>query len=340
MSKIDKHIEIVRSSKTWLSSMSQDSGDAILSALRSKYSRVSITIVDDLSGLNALVKLNPDLVFLGMKFINNDPKANNNLSEKIWISEYLDKFGITYTGSNKLAHEQSVEKSLAKRCMLNAGVDTSPYFVIKKGDLNSEIKIPKDFIFPLFVKPNNRGGGLGINDKSVVNNLVELKAKVFDISYNLGSDSIIERYLTGREFSVAVFNHTDHDHIHTMPLELVTSPDEFGYRILGSGVKSANKENVLSVDNIALRLSICDLALNAFSALGGRDFGRIDIRIDGNGVPQFLEANLIPSLIEGYGSFPKACYINERINFKSMIFKIVELAFSRGTRNRVTTEIN
>jgi D-alanine-D-alanine ligase len=335
MSKIDKHIEIVRSSKTWLSSMSQDSGDAILSTLRSKYSRVGITIVDDISGLNALVKLNPDLVFLGMKFINSDTATNTELSKKIWISEYLDKFGITYTGSNKIAHERSVEKSLAKKCMLSAGVDTSPYFVIKKSDLNSEIKIPKDFVFPLFVKPNNRGGGLGINDKSVVNNLVELKAKVYDISHNLGSDSIIERYLTGREFSVAVFNQTDQDSIFAMPLELVTSPDEFGYRILGSGVKSANKEHVLSVDNIALRLSICDLALNAFIALGGRDFGRIDIRIDRKGDPQFLEANLIPSLIEGYGSFPKACYLNERIGFKSMIFKIVELAFLRDLNNKV-----
>ncbi len=330
---IDKHIEIVRSSKTRFSSMSRDSGDAILLALRSKYSRVGITIVDNLSDLNSLVKLNPDLVFLGMKFINNDMAPGVELSKKIWISEYLDRFGITYTGSNKIAHEQSVDKSLAKKCILNAGVDTSPYFLINKDDLNSAIEIPKDFTFPLFVKPNNRGGGLGINNKSVVNNLVELKAKVYDISYNFGSDSIIERYLTGREFSVGVFNQTDNDSIYTMPLELITSPDEFGNRILGSGVKSANEESALSLDESELRIAICSLALSAFTALGGRDFGRIDIRIDDQGTPQFLEANLIPSLIEGYGSFPKACYLNEKIGFRSMIFKIVELAFLRDIKS-------
>ena len=67
-----------------------------------------------------------------------------------------------------------------------------------------------------------------------------------------------------------------------------------------------------------------------FDALTARDFARIDIRIDKMGEPQFLEANLIPSLINGYGSFPKACVINLDLDYESMILSIVRLALDRA----------
>ena len=58
------------------------------------YTKVGITIVNDLDDLEALVALRPDLVFLGMKFISHDPALGVNDPEKIWIGEYLDKHGI------------------------------------------------------------------------------------------------------------------------------------------------------------------------------------------------------------------------------------------------------
>jgi len=43
-----------------------------------------------------------------------------------------------------------------------------------------------------------------------------------------------------------------------------------------------------------------------------------------------LEANLIPSLIENYGSFPKACMLNDNLDYEPMILRIVHLAAARG----------
>jgi DNA-binding protein Fis len=80
MGKINQHIEIVSSSITNLSSMSKMSRDAIRKALSKYYKRVEITLVDNLGDLNALIAKNPDLVFLGMKFL---PRSLTPATHKI-----------------------------------------------------------------------------------------------------------------------------------------------------------------------------------------------------------------------------------------------------------------
>lgn len=80
------------------------------------------------------------------------------------------------------------------------------------------------------------------------------------------------------------------------------------------------------------------LALASFHALGARDYGRIDIRLDSDGVANFLEANLIPSLISGYGSFPKACELNIGLEYEPMIISITELGLIRNLNTKAVIE--
>ena len=329
MMKIDKHIEIVRSSDSWLSSMSQLSCDNIFEVLNNTYSRVGVSIVNNLNDLKRLVELKPDLVFLGMKFIPADNTIYSQHSDKIWLADYLDEASIAYTGSNKLAQELDVEKSLAKRRVLDAGLTTSAYNVIGQYQKLVNYVLPPDLIFPVFIKPSNRGGGLGIDSKSIANNQAELKSKVKSISKVLGSDSLIEEYLVGREFSVAILKYGNAPSLIAMPIELVAEPDSSGSLVLSGEIKSANLEKVSVIADSVLKSQICIFALDVFSAIGGRDYGRIDIRLDRRGVPQFLEANLMPSLIDNYGSFPKACHLNMGIGYKQMILTITRLGLLR-----------
>lgn len=115
-----------------------------------------------------------------------------------------------------------------------------------------------------------------------------------------------------------------------MPIELTTTPDKNGISMLSKKVKSSNSENVKEVTDNIIRSNIIELSMKAFNALGARDYGRIDIRMNDNGIPQFLEANLIPSLIDRYGSFPKACMLNISFSYENMILNIVELALNRA----------
>jgi D-alanine-D-alanine ligase len=323
MEKIKKRIEIVRSSTSGLSSMSRTSCDAISAVLAKNFENVGVTVVDNLLDLEALVNRAPDLVFLGMKFIPKDFATGLVEDNKIWLSEYLAEHGIACTGSAQMAYELERDKPLAKQRVLDAGLSTSPFCVIKCdqlldiGDLH--------LTFPLFVKPTNRGGGSGIDSGSVVYNIEELNARVRSIATELQADSLVEEYLPGREFSVAILKEEHSTEFLVMPIELVAPPDKAGVRMLSSKVKSSNTEQVLAVTDESMRAKVVRLALEVFCALGARDYGRIDVRLDAFGIPNFLEANLIPSLISGYGSFPKACVLNIGLEFESMIMRIARL---------------
>jgi hypothetical protein len=56
------------------------------------------------------------------------------------------------------------------------------------------------------------------------------------------------------------------------------------------------------------------------------------MRLSGDGTPKVLEINLIPSLIEGYGTFGKSLQLNKNIGYDEMIARIVSLAFDRKTQ--------
>ncbi|MCA9346497.1 hypothetical protein KC960_03325 [Candidatus Saccharibacteria bacterium] len=328
MAKTNKHIIIVRSPNKRLSSMSKESGDAIFQALSKYFTKVDMVSVSGINDLKSVILLKPDLVFLGAKYIAIDPNRTIDDANKVWLSEYFDKFHIAYTGSMRPAHELEQDKPLAKLRVLESNLMTSPFYVLEpdqkftKG--NSKIS------FPLFIKPANRGGGLGIDSGSVVNSITQLEKKVNLIHKNLKSSVLIEKYLSGREFSVAILRKDGADDYFLMPIELIAPADKKGIRILGQRTKSLNAEEDLLVGEGIIKTKITALAIKVFKALGARDYGRIDIRLDEEGTPHFLEANLMPSLISGYGSFPKACLKNIGVDYENMILRIVSMGLSRS----------
>jgi D-alanine-D-alanine ligase len=326
MSKINKSIEIVSSTQPGLSSMSETSRMAAQTALAKVYTHVSITIINSIDDLDELVARKPDMVFLGMSFLPQDPALGRSDSQKIWISDYLDENEIAYTGSNQYAHLLERNKPLSKQRVLDAGLNTSLFAVLEVGYMptKDEIKLT----YPLFVKPADLGGGAGIDSRSVVHTYEQLVAKVTAVHTRLRTSCLVEQYLSGREFSVAILKKELMAGYDVMPLELIAPQDKNGNRLLSGSVKSADTERFQPVNSPLLKQSLSNLALDVFHALRARDYGRIDIRLDAQDVPQFLEANLIPSLIDGYGNFPKACLLNG-IAYETMLAQIVRLALAR-----------
>jgi D-alanine-D-alanine ligase len=186
--------------------------------------------------------------------------------------------------------------------------------------------------FPLFVKPTSMGGGEGVDKNSVVHNFADLRTKSTALATDLASDSLVEEYLSGREFSVAILEAKLTNEPLAMPLEIVTASNSRGDRILSQAVKADNHESVLPVTDPLIRAKLTTMAMDVFFALGATGYGRIDIRLDSHGVPHFLEANLIPSLIDTYGNFPKACILNIGLGYDDMLLRIVDLGFANQPR--------
>lgn len=330
MPKLPLRIEIVRSHFKHISSMSEVSANDIAATLAKHYSEVIVTHVDTVDHLKALVARQPDLVFAGIYHVTNEETG-----EKIWLADELEKNAIRYTGSGKYANRLSLNKHLAKQRMVESGINTAAFTLARLEDAG-EVNVEK-LSFPLFVKPNNKSGGQGVDEFSVVHTNEALQAKVRSIQAISETDALIEEYLSGREFSVGIIG--DENGFIAMPLELIAEKDSNGDRIRSRAVKVSDAEDMRVITNLSERLNIGNFAVSAFQALGGRGYGRIDIRLDAFGVPYFLEANHIPSLIKSDSSFLRAYEATTGKEYESMIMHIVRLALERSPMKNTAARV-
>lgn len=325
--KINKYIEIVGSSNARLNAMSKQSRLQVLTALQKRYANVQITIIDDMQDLAELVAKKPDLIVLGMKLLLLEPELGYDDSAKVWLSDYLAEHGINFSGSETVSLQLQFDKPVTKQHVLDAGLQSSPYFI----STLDEPTFAHGLTFPLFVKPTNRGGSKGIDKQSVVHTQEALEAKISSVHDEYRADVLIEEYLSGREFSVAVAEDIATGRPVAMPIEIVSPADDNGNSFLSAAVKKADLEKVAAVADSALKTAINDLAISVFESLGSRDYGRIDIRLDAHGIPNFIEANLMPGL-SNHGYLSRCFALNKQLDYDDMIFSIAELGLKRSMR--------
>jgi len=328
--KDEKHIEIVTTRIGRLNLMSDGILDLLHKTLSNYYSKVEISIISKEKELKELIRKKPDLIISGIKYLGFDLNSiQRNSTNKIWFSDFLDEYKIPYTGSSKKSIESEFDKSKAKDIVSEYGCNTAPFFVAKP-DQYTQNNIPIDF--PLFIKPLYEGDSRGIDSNSLVYNFEEYQKRVSSIFKNQGTASLVERYLNGKEYTVAIFQDFKTNSYQVYPIELLAEKNIKGDRILGFADKVIDNELSLKIENEDVKNRISKLALDSFKALGAKGYGRIDIKMDEKGIPYFLEANLIPGLGTGY---LYRCYnLNTGLTYEQMILGIVRNAFETDTTNR------
>ncbi len=297
---------------------------SILTALSVQYDDVKIAAVNTMADLEALVARKPDMVVLGAKLVLLDTKLGYDESPKLWIGAYLDANNIPYTGSDAETLELGYDKPAAKRIVHTAGIDTSRFFISTAASPTYDHELS----YPLFVKPADRWGSKGIDEDSFVANVKELKSKIDSIHQECDSDALIEEYLPGREFSVAVQRIPGSSELLATPIEITIPLDRKGHSYLSKSVKTTDVESTQPVTDHVLGKALSLCASNAFEALQARDYGRIDLRLDSKGRPNFIEANLMPGL-SNHGYMYRCSSQNYSISYGDVILGIVALAFER-----------
>lgn len=317
--KIDKTIEIVIVPKLENINSNQENvgieldEDIILKILSKYYRHVLITQINTQRDLDNLVKRRPDLVFSGVKYFHFN-------STNLWLNDFLDFHNIAYIASSRAALDNEYNKCSAKKIMQSTNIKTACFFVAKPGEYLTEDSIPIGF--PLFIKPVSSGDSMGIDANSVVNDFLSFQSKILEIYQNQNCSSLVETYLSGKEYSVGILEDSTSGNLRAMPIEIIAELNENGHRILDFDIKRNDSEKVLAVTNIKIYQSLSDLAKNAFKVLGGKSLGRIDIRMNHDNVPHFIEANLMPGL--RYGYFYRACLLNLDMSYEQMILTIAE----------------
>lgn len=179
------------------------------------------------------------------------------------------------------------------------------------------------------MKPSDAANGNGIDDLSFVEDIKGFQSKVSELYESYHLPVLVEKYLDGREFTVAIIEDPDGS-LNVSPIEIVPPETGNGLRILGERVKKEDSEVLMRIDDDLLRKRVEDLAIRVFRGLGARDFGRIDIKSTKEGGLFFLEANLVPGMTCGSSYFPKACEIASALSYESVVKLMLENALCRA----------
>lgn len=304
--------------------------DDVLSSLESKGHSVLVTVCETQGDLESVVRRKPDLVVLATKYMPIDGQKN------VWFSEYFEQNDIVFSGSNRETLKYDSDKVFAKECLANLGIKTARHFTAIPNQYLLEVELP--ILFPLFLKPIDAANGNGIDDRSLVENFAEFNAKVASLYSLYRQPVLVEEYLSGKEFTVAITK-SGSGKVTLSAIEIVPQESSRGLRILGSTAKISDTEELKKIESHDAA-SVKEIAAASFKGLGVRGFGRIDIKMDGLGVCYFMEANLVPGMNHDTSYFPRACEIADEISYDNVIKLMLDECLERvGAENEFNSNI-
>lgn len=221
-------------------------------------------------------------------------------NREAWGPVLLDLLGIPALGSDALTLSLSLDKAWTQDVVAAAGVPVPAHAVVRSAAEIGKARLPGPF--PLFVKPRWEGTAKGIGPWSRVEDAASLAAAVERVTRDYRQPALVEPFLPGAEYTVAVIGNDPpralpalqralevSTRIGVHALERLAPPGGFAHCAPGR------------LDP-ALEARLAELAVRAFAALECRDFARADLRLDARGEPWFLEINPLPSFARD-GSF-------------------------------------
>ncbi|MBU0668077.1 D-alanine--D-alanine ligase [Patescibacteria group bacterium] len=320
-------IEIVVTNTVGLDLMPRSTVKAVKESLEKNFQNVKVTNIKTEIDLKNLISRKPDLVFSGVKYLGfNEEDKKRTSKNKIWLSSILKEHGINHTGSETEALALEINKVKAKKALLKLKIPTAKFFTAFPGQFNKQSVLPVSY--PLFIKPMYEGDSRGIDEGSVVRNFSEFKAKVKQLHNEHHDKVLVEKYLSGREFTVGIIRDLNTKKLEAYPVELIAQINSRGYRFLSKKDKKEDSESVIQIIDIQLFKQIAKLAKQSFRALGARDYGRIDFRMDQNNRLFFLEANLVPGMGKGY--FSRAMKMVKKESYSKMVNNLASIALCRA----------
>jgi D-alanine-D-alanine ligase len=272
--------------------------------------------------LESIDNLDVDIVF-------NISEGLSGRNRESQVPILLEMAGIPFVGADALSLAVSLDKIMAKKIFMAEGIPTPKFMEIKSSDAIINIDHMK---FPLFVKPRFEGSSKGLSETSRVENKEELKKQVEYIILTYNQPALIEEFIRGEEFTVAIIGNEPPE---VMPIVQIKIDGELHLKdkfYTFAHIKSDTLEYVCPAHiSETLKKNITELAVKAYNAIECCDFGRVDFRVDKKGNPYVLEINPLPSLSTEDVFMVVAKEIG--ISYNEMIGKILNSALKRYNLN-------
>lgn len=276
--------------------------------------------------LEATAELLSILPGIDVDFVFNIAEGLKGRNREAQVPAMLELLGIPYTGSDPAALSLTLDKALAKRLVRQAGVPTPDFVLMTRGDE----PLPAGMSFPLIVKPNTEGSSKGVSSSSVVRDEAGLREQVKRLTQRYNQAALVEAFLPGREFTVALLGEVAPRVLPPMEILFGEGAGElpvYSYEHKQETDSSVRYEVPARLDPM-LSQEIAHVALQAFEALGCRDVARMDFRLDAAGRVHFIECNPLPGMTPDYSDL---CLIAKGagMDYVSLIGEIMAPAMRR-----------
>lgn len=250
-------------------------------------------------------KINFDLVFI---CLYGTPGGDGK------IQGYLDCLSIPYTTSSFVNSAIMCNKYYTVAIASHAGINVSKSIKIHKNKYDKD-KILNQLTLPVFVKPNNGGGSIGVTK---VMHADELSAGL-ETAFKEEDEVLVEEFIDGREFTVGVIKlKTD---IVVLPItEIISNNAFFDFK-----AKYEGESKEITPANITKEMSdkLVNTSKYIYDTFDCKGVVRIDyIYSDKLDAPVMLEINFLPGQTKQSIIPQQVCSIGWNLkDFYSMIIE-------------------
>ena len=274
-----------------------------------------------------------------------------NGSPGLSVIRCLKEHGLRFTGADERFYDVTTSKIVMKEAFDRAGVPTSPWAVIARNGSGID-EVLKQLGAPLILKPAVSAGSLGITTKSVVQTPQALRAALKRLSKGYhgwdlaGGGVFVERFVAGPEYTTFIVGSYDDVARATIypPVERLFNealpPNERFLsfdRLWGLYETEAPLEGDAELWNYrkvpkTLAKRVTDISWAAYEAVGGRGYGRVDLRQDSEtGEIHVLEVNAQCGISEDEAYTSIGAILRfARTSFASAVGEIIKVSADPG----------
>ncbi len=213
-----------------------------------------------------------DIVFIGLHGANGEDGK---------IQATFELLGIKYTGTDYISSAISMDKELTKKVLLSEGIPMPKGISLKKGHKIEYVP------FPCVVKPCCGGSSVGV---SIANNEEEFR-KAIDEAFSYEDNIIVEEYVKGREFSVAVI---EGKALPVIEIEPLKGFYDYKNKYSAGATKETCPANI--PEDVAKKMM--RWAEKACEAAKITSYARVDELLNEDGEIFCLEINTLPGMTE------------------------------------------
>jgi len=226
------------------------------------------------------------------------------------IQGALELLGLPYTGTGVMGSAVGMDKIRTKQLWQALGINTPVSAEIRRGeDLDLEALIAKVGL-PMAVKPAREGSTIGITR---VREPQELQAAI-DAAFRYDDVLLAERWIHGGEYTIAILGEQ------VLPMIRIEPAADF-YDYEAKYLSDSTGYHCPCGLPAAREMTLAALGRQAFKAVGASGWGRVDVMLDSDGKPWFLEVNTVPGMTD-HSLVPMAAAA-AGIDFDELVWRIL-----------------